>query len=124
MHDPEQQPGPPGPEPNEPTGARSVTKLSDPRALRALAHPIRLALVGMLRQEGPLTATRAAALLGESSASGPSWRSIPTSASLIGRNREKPILCVTVLPSDWTILRKAIFPSFSSRYEKTSRRRG
>ena len=46
-----------------------MTKLTDPRALRALAHPIRLALVGMLRQEGPLTATRAAALLGESSAS-------------------------------------------------------
>ena len=38
--------------PNEPTAARSVTKLTDPRALRALAHPIRLALVGMLRRKG------------------------------------------------------------------------
>jgi predicted transcriptional regulator len=48
---------------------RSVTRLRDPRALRALAHPIRLSLVGVLRVEGPLTATRAAELLGESSAS-------------------------------------------------------
>ncbi len=48
---------------------RSVTRLRDPRALRALAHPIRLSLVGLLRVEGPLTATRAAQLLGESSAS-------------------------------------------------------
>ena len=48
---------------------RSVNRLRDPRALRALAHPIRLSLVGLLRVEGPLTATRAAELLGESSAS-------------------------------------------------------
>jgi len=38
-------------------------------ALRALAHPTRLALVGLLRREGPLTATRAGELLGESSGS-------------------------------------------------------
>lgn len=48
---------------------RSVKRLTDPRALRAYAHPIRLALVGVLRREGPLTATRAGALIGESSAS-------------------------------------------------------
>lgn len=48
---------------------RSVTKLTDPRALRALAHPIRLALVGQLRVHGQLTATQAGELLGESSAS-------------------------------------------------------
>jgi DNA-binding transcriptional ArsR family regulator len=46
---------------------RSVKWLTDPRALRALAHPIRIELVGLLRTEGPLTATRAAELLGESS---------------------------------------------------------
>lgn len=46
---------------------RSVKRLTDPRALRALAHPIRIELVGLLRTEGPLTATRAAELLGESS---------------------------------------------------------
>ncbi|HXP56580.1 MAG TPA: helix-turn-helix domain-containing protein [Streptosporangiaceae bacterium] len=48
---------------------RSVTKLTDPRALRALAHPLRLSLVGLLRREGPMTATRAGELLGESSGS-------------------------------------------------------
>jgi Helix-turn-helix domain len=50
----------------EPRG-RTVTRLADPRALRAYAHPVRMALVGLLRTEGPLTATRAAELLGESS---------------------------------------------------------
>ena len=49
--------------------ARSVKRMTDPRALRALAHPLRLSLLGMLRTEGPLTATRAGELLGESSAS-------------------------------------------------------
>jgi DNA-binding transcriptional ArsR family regulator len=48
---------------------RNVTKLTDPKALRALAHPIRLALVAQLRQHGQLTATQAGQLLGESSAS-------------------------------------------------------
>jgi predicted ArsR family transcriptional regulator len=52
----------------EATGkGRTVTKLTDPRALRAYAHPVRMALMGLLRTEGPLTATRAAELLGESS---------------------------------------------------------
>jgi DNA-binding transcriptional ArsR family regulator len=48
---------------------RSVKRLTDPRALRALAHPIRLELVGLLRRLGPLTATQAAELIGESSGS-------------------------------------------------------
>jgi DNA-binding transcriptional ArsR family regulator len=43
-----------------------VIELTDPVALRAYAHPVRLSLVGLLRREGPLTATQAAALLGES----------------------------------------------------------
>ncbi|MGH3303309.1 MAG: winged helix-turn-helix domain-containing protein [Streptosporangiaceae bacterium] len=51
------------------TPQRSVTRLTDPKALRALAHPVRLALVGQLRQHGQLTATQAGELLGESSAS-------------------------------------------------------
>ena len=46
---------------------RTVTRLTNPRALRAYAHPVRMKLVGLLRTEGPLTATRAAELLGESS---------------------------------------------------------
>jgi DNA-binding transcriptional ArsR family regulator len=48
---------------------RAVTRLTDPRALRAMAHPIRLSLIGVLRREGPLTATQAGELIGESSAS-------------------------------------------------------
>ncbi|HUD80555.1 MAG TPA: helix-turn-helix domain-containing protein [Streptosporangiaceae bacterium] len=51
------------------TSARSVKQVTDPKALRALAHPIRLALVGQLRIHGQLTATQAGELLGESSAS-------------------------------------------------------
>lgn len=46
---------------------QTVTWLRDPRMLRAYAHPVRMALVGLLRTEGPLTATGAAELLGESS---------------------------------------------------------
>ena len=33
--------------------------LTDPRALRALAHPVRLSLLGLLRTEGPHTASQA-----------------------------------------------------------------
>ncbi|WP_020522764.1 winged helix-turn-helix domain-containing protein [Catelliglobosispora koreensis] len=43
----------------------SIT-LTDPKALRAYAHPLRMALMGLLRREGPLTATQAAERLGES----------------------------------------------------------
>jgi hypothetical protein len=49
-------------------GPRSVKRITDPKALRALAHPIRMSLIGLLRTQGPLTATRAAELLGENSA--------------------------------------------------------
>jgi predicted ArsR family transcriptional regulator len=43
----------------------SQAKLDDPRSLRAYAHPLRLSLIGLLRGGGPVTATRAAAELGE-----------------------------------------------------------
>jgi hypothetical protein len=49
--------------------ARSVEELrdlSDPKAMRALAHPVRLDLIEALGIEGPLTATEAAALIGQS----------------------------------------------------------
>ena len=52
-----------------PEPPRRSVELTDPVALRALAHPTRLALVGLLRRLGPQTATQAAALLGESSGS-------------------------------------------------------
>lgn len=48
---------------------RDRVELTDPRALRAVAHPIRLSLLGLLRREGPLTATQAAEAIGESPAS-------------------------------------------------------
>jgi DNA-binding transcriptional ArsR family regulator len=48
------------------TEPRRTIELTDPRALRAVAHPVRLALVGALRREGPLTATKAGELIGES----------------------------------------------------------
>jgi len=53
----------------ERTAPRRTIKLTDPRALRAVAHPTRLALIGLLRRSGPLTATRAGELIGESAAS-------------------------------------------------------
>lgn len=40
--------------------------VSDARRLRALTHPVRLALIGKLVMHGPLTATEAGELIGES----------------------------------------------------------
>jgi len=40
--------------------------ITDPRTMRALAHPVRIALLEALGQEGELTASRAAELLDES----------------------------------------------------------
>ena len=42
--------------------------LDDPRAMRALAHPVRLDLLEALTIHGPLTATQAAEIVGESPA--------------------------------------------------------
>ena len=46
-----------------------VKRLDDPRTMRALAHPLRLRLLGLLRSEGPATATTLAGVTGESVAS-------------------------------------------------------
>jgi DNA-binding transcriptional ArsR family regulator len=46
---------------------RTVTQLTDVKALRAYAHPVRGKLIVALRTRGPLTATQAGRLLGESS---------------------------------------------------------
>jgi DNA-binding transcriptional ArsR family regulator len=48
--------------------AESVVQLTDPRALRAVAHPTRLKLLALLRRVGPLTATQAGARIEESPA--------------------------------------------------------
>lgn len=41
-------------------------RLTDPRTMRALAHPVRMALVELLSIDGPHTATQAAERIGES----------------------------------------------------------
>lgn len=69
--------------------------LTDPRALRAYAHPTRMSLVGLLRRSGPFTATRAAELTGESVASCSYHLRILAKYGLVeeapgGRGREKP----------------------------------
>ena len=57
--------GPPEP-PAE--GATDLLKLTDARAMRALAHPVRIALLEALLHAGTLTATQASELVGESPA--------------------------------------------------------
>lgn len=46
--------------------AEGIVQLTDPRALRAVAHPTRLKLIALLRRFGPLTATQAGERIGES----------------------------------------------------------
>ncbi|MCX5198439.1 helix-turn-helix domain-containing protein [Streptomyces sp. NBC_00249] len=62
------------PEPNEPTQpaeppqhAEPKVRTLDARALRGLAHPLRMRLLAALRHDGPATASQLAEQLGESS---------------------------------------------------------
>ena len=71
------------------------TELTDPRALRAIAHPLRMRLLGLLRREGPLTATQAGARVGESPANCSfhlrqlaTWGLVEEAGG--GRGRERP----------------------------------
>jgi DNA-binding transcriptional ArsR family regulator len=48
---------------------RREIEIRDPSALRALAHPIRIRLLGLLRREGAMTASEAGRRLAESSGS-------------------------------------------------------
>ena len=41
-----------------------LRELTDPRTMRALAHPTRLTLLELLRHAGPMTATEAGECLG------------------------------------------------------------
>jgi DNA-binding transcriptional ArsR family regulator len=52
-----------------PDPAVQIDQLTHPRAMRALAHPLRLALLELLWREGTVNATEAAAELDESQAS-------------------------------------------------------
>src|SRR5262249_56698118 len=49
-------------------GAMVTRKLTDARAMRALAHPVRISLLEALMHAGTLTATQASELVGESPA--------------------------------------------------------
>ena len=51
--------------PDAPADAEPL-EITDPRAMRAMTHPVRLALLEALGLEGPLTATAAAEVIGES----------------------------------------------------------
>ena len=53
---------------SDPGGKRERLDLTDPKAIRAMAHPLRLALLEALSQAGTLTATQASEMLGESPA--------------------------------------------------------
>jgi Helix-turn-helix domain len=55
-------PGAPEPPDDEPLN------LTDPRAMRALAHPVRIALIELLGTAGTITATQASEILGETPA--------------------------------------------------------
>ena len=51
--------------PEAAAGAREIRRITDARTLRALAHPIRIALLELLLLQGPQTATEAAEQIGE-----------------------------------------------------------
>ena len=53
---------------DDPREDRGRLNLTDPKAIRALAHPVRWALLEALSQAGTLTATQASEMLGESPA--------------------------------------------------------
>jgi DNA-binding transcriptional ArsR family regulator len=56
------QPGPESPKPELP----ELRQVTDAQTMRALSHPVRIALIEVLSLEGPLTATEVGELIGES----------------------------------------------------------
>jgi DNA-binding transcriptional ArsR family regulator len=50
----------------DPTRPATEPIVEDPRALRALAHPLRLEILGYLQRNGPATATECAEVTGQS----------------------------------------------------------
>ena len=70
------------PRPARSRATRPSREITDPKAMRALAHPLRLAILDAMRNEGELTATRAAELLHQSPATCPGiCRRSPNTAS-------------------------------------------
>jgi len=85
---------------------RTVTRTA-PRALRAMAHPTRLELIGLLRRGGPLTATQAAEQIGESPASCSFHLRQLAKYGLVeeaggGRGRERPWRA-TAISTEWPV---------------------
>jgi DNA-binding transcriptional ArsR family regulator len=85
--------------------SKRTVQLTDPRALRALAHPIRLELMGLLRRGGPLTATQAGEQIGESAASCSFHLRQLAKYGLVeeaggGRGRERPWRA-TAISTEW-----------------------
>jgi predicted ArsR family transcriptional regulator len=54
------------PPPTVPTSVSELREITDARTLRALAHPVRIALIEALTMDGPLTATEVGERIGES----------------------------------------------------------
>jgi DNA-binding transcriptional ArsR family regulator len=84
---------------------KRTVELTDPRALRALAHPVRLELMGLLRRGGPLTATQAGEQIGESPASCSFHLRQLAKYGLVeeaggGRGRERPWQA-TAITTEW-----------------------
>jgi DNA-binding transcriptional ArsR family regulator len=84
---------------------KRTVELTDPRALRALAHPTRLELMGLLRLGEPLTATQAAERIGESPASCSFHLRQLAKYGLVeeaggGRGRERPWRA-TAISTEW-----------------------
>jgi DNA-binding transcriptional ArsR family regulator len=61
---PERRAGDPGPRRPEPGTPEQPLRLTDPRMMRALAHPARIAILQHLGLDGPATATQCAAVTG------------------------------------------------------------
>lgn len=85
--------------------ARRTIQLTDPRALRALAHPTRMELMGLLRRDGALTATQAGEQMGESAASCSFHLRQLAKYGLVeeaggGRGRERPWRA-TAISTEW-----------------------
>ncbi len=86
-------------------GKQRTVQLTEPRALRALAHPIRLELISLLRRGGPLTATQAGERIGESAASCSFHLRQLAKYGLVeeaggGRGRERPWQA-TAISTEW-----------------------
>ncbi|HET9152602.1 MAG TPA: helix-turn-helix domain-containing protein [Solirubrobacterales bacterium] len=84
---------------------RRTVQLTNPRALRALAHPVRLELMALLRRGGPLTATQAGDQIGESAASCSFHLRQLAKYGLVeeaggGRGRERPWRA-TAISTEW-----------------------